>query len=184
MKEKYDVTVVKHPEDHLINYEKMLKTSLKKVDKQKAKQIIARHIKDNRLHSEYIEMVLDLSKDYIDKANEFIIQIKQDANFFYQNKIMQTKILENIKITKDNWFWYARILRDTEDEIYPNRNYFKPTILLEKLLPIITDIKLNEIYDIELRQLYYTCLNLFKRYNMIEEMEFLLGELDLKEENK
>lgn len=151
-----------------MNKEQMLEDLLNELNKNVVKNIIAEYISKNNLHSEYIEMIPKISADYIDKSNSFIARFKRDVNALYVDKQLGYKVMKDTEINEKNWFWYARLLRSTEDEIYPKQNYFQPTYLLKRLKPIIAEINEKEL-DEELFELYQVCLNLYHKYGIVEE---------------
>ena len=137
------------------------------LDKNTVKSIISKYIKDNRLHTEYINLIVELSENYINKSNHFIERFKRDVNVLFLDENCGKKIFKNIDIDEENWFWYARLLRDTEDEIYPKSNYLKPRYLLQRLKPIIAHLDVSKLKnDIELYDLYKFCLNLYDKYGV------------------
>ena len=147
--------------------ERLLKELLISINKDKVKNIIFEYIIKNRLHSEYIELITSLSKNYIDESNIFIERMKRDVNVLYVDKQLGYKVMKDVEINENNWYWYARVLRDTEDEIYPKNNFLQPVYLLNRLKPIIANIDARTIEkDDELLELYKVCLDLYDKYGI------------------
>jgi hypothetical protein len=132
-----------------------------------AKLVIADYIKSNHLEIEYADVLVQIIKNYAQMATDFIVRFKQDVNVLYVDHNFGHSVLENVDIDEKNWFWFARLLRESEDEVYPTRNYLQPTYLLERLKPIIEKIDLEKIKGYsDLEELYQICLNLMKKYNV------------------
>ena len=147
--------------------EKQLIKLLNELDAKKIKFIIANYIKENRLHSEYIELIVEISRDYIEESNFFIERMKRDVNSLYVDKICGKNVMKNVEIDNKNWFWYARLLRDTEDETYPKSNFFSPKYLLDRLKPIIAELNVEELKkNKELYELYKIVLDLYSKYGL------------------
>ncbi len=150
------------------NEEILLRNLLRNIDKKKVKSIISDYIKEQRLHVEYIDLITELNKDYIEKSNFFIERFKRDVNALYVDENFGKNVMKNVDIDEKNWFWYARLLRDTEDEQYPKNNFFTPKYLLERLKPIIAKLNASKLEkDQELYELYRFCLNLISKYKLI-----------------
>ncbi len=131
-----------------------------------AKNVILTYITEKRFHTSYIEAINELMKDYVEKTNSFIVQFKQDVNSLYSENNLGYDIFKNVDINSKNWFWYARLLRDSEDEIYPKCNFLQPTYLLDRLKPIIAELDKNNLPDNELKELYVIVLNLIGKYGI------------------
>lgn len=149
------------------NEEIVFKELLYSLDKDTVASIISKYIKENRLHTRYINLITELSEDYINKSNYFIERFKMDVNALYVDEQFGKKVLKEVDIDEQNWYWYARLLRDTEDEVYPKRNYYRPTYLLKRLMPIIADLDVSKLKDDEERyELYKVCLDLYEKYGL------------------
>lgn len=149
--------------------EKRAYDSLCDLTHEDAKNVILTYIIEKRLYTSYIEAINELMKDYIEKANSFIVQFKQDVNVLYLENNLGHNIFKNVDINSKNWFWYARLLRDSEDEVYPKCNFLQPTYLLGRLKPIIANIDVERIKnrsDDELYKLYKICLDLMSKYGI------------------
>ncbi len=131
-----------------------------------AKNVILTYITEKRLHTSYIEAINELMKDYVEKTNSFIVQFKQDVNALYSENNLGHDIFKNVDINSKNWFWYARLLRDSEDEVYPKCNFLQPTYLLGRLKPIIAELDKSNLPDNELKELYVNVLNLIGKYGI------------------
>lgn len=153
----------------LFKEEQLAYDSLQSLNIEQAKSIIMAYIQDNRLHSEYADLLSQLLKGYINDTNSFIEIFKRDVNNLYIGEMFEHKVLENVDIDEKNWFWYARLLKHTEDEVYPKRNFLQPTYLLGRLKPIIVNMDAEELKnkaDDELYELYKLCLNLMGKYGL------------------
>lgn len=140
---------------------------LNEIDKDRVKKIITHYITSNKLHSEYLTIIPWIAKDYIDKSNAFIVNMKRDVNCLYLDENFGKNIMKNVDIDEKNWFWYARLLRDTEDENYPKSNFLMPTYLLQRLKPIIEKLDIEKIKrDKEIIELYNCVSDLCKKYNI------------------
>ena len=148
------------------NEEKRAYDSLCDLTNEDAKNVILTYITEKRLHTSYIEAINELMKDYVEKTNSFIVQFKQDVNALYSENNLGHDIFKNVDINSKNWFWYARLLRDSEDEIYPKCNFLQPTYLLGRLMPIIAELDKNNLPDNELKELYVIVLNLIGKYGI------------------
>lgn len=122
---------------------------------------------ENNLHADYIEFIIKLNKDYIDKTNSFIRYFKRSVNAICVDKMFNKNVLKNVDIDKDNWFWYARLLKCTEDSIYPTENFWQPIYLLKRLKPITDDLIKADLKDDELVELYDILNKLYKEYEVI-----------------
>lgn len=141
---------------------------LEKLPDNKIQFYLKDYISSNNLHSNYIEFIAKLNKDYIDNSNRFIEQFKRNVNVLYLDTQLNKNVLKKVDIDKDNWFWYARLLKYTEDEVYPKRNFLQPTYLLERLKPITDELTEQDLRDSEFRDLYNILLKLYKKYEMEE----------------
>ena len=148
------------------NYVKLLKESLKVLPKEISIAIIKDYICDNNLHSEYISLISELSADYINRSNKFIEDFKRDVNALYLPEQFNHNIFKHIDIDEKNWFWYARLLKYTEDEVYPKSNFFVPSYLTERLYNIVKDLDINSgscVYN-ELKELKDLVVKLHNKY--------------------
>lgn len=129
---------------------------------------LLKHISDKRLHSDYIKLIVDINKDYIDDSNWFIERMKRDVNAIMLDEQYGHKIFKDADITDKNWFWYARIIRDVEDEKFPKRNYFKSVYLLKRVYDIIIKFTMEEVqsFDEERRSLYNDMIKLSLENNL------------------
>lgn len=129
--------------------------------------LLREYISKNNLHSSYIEFIIKLNKDYIDKTNSFIQYFKRSVNALCIDEMFNKNVLKNVGIDKDNWFWYARLLKCTEDETYPTSNYWQPIYLLKRLKGITDNLAETDLRDNELVDLYNTLLKLYKKYEVM-----------------
>ena len=148
------------------NYVKLLEESLRALPKGIVMGIMKDYICDNNLHSEYTSLISELSADYINKSNKFIKDFKRDVNTLYFPEQFNHNIFKHIDIDEENWFWYARLLKHTEDEVYPKSNFFAPRYLVDRLYNIVKDLEINSgscIYN-ELEELKDLVINLHNKY--------------------
>ena len=148
------------------NYVKLLEESLRALPKGIVMGIMKDYICDNNLHSEYIGLISELSADYINKSNKFIKDFKRNVNTLYLPEQFNHNIFKHIDIDEENWFWYARLLKHTEDEVYPKSNFFTPIYLVDRLYNIVKDLDINSgscIYD-ELKELKDLVIDLHNKY--------------------
>ena len=141
--------------------------ALDRLPHNEASLVIIDYIRKNDLHDEYIDQLVQLGREYTAHSANFIRRFKQDVNALYIDKQFGHNVLQNVDINEKNWFWYARLLRDTEDEEFPKQNFFQPTYLLGRLKPIIANIdveKIKDKSDDELYELYKICLDLMSKY--------------------
>ena len=75
-------------------------------------------------------------------------------------------VLKNVDIDKDNWFWYARLLKYSEDEVFLKSNFWQPIYLLKRLKAITDKLTDNDLRDNELVDLYNTLLKLYEKYEV------------------
>ena len=140
---------------------------LNEIDKDRVKIILTDYITSNKLHSEYLTIIPTIAKDYMDKSNAFIVNMKRDVNSLYVDENFGKNVMKNVDIDEKNWFWYARLLRDTEDEEFAKNNFFMPTYLLQRLKPIIDELDIEKIKrDKEFLELYNCVSDLCKKYNI------------------
>ena len=155
-----------------------VKKLLSELTKEEAEYVITNYIQENNLQIEYAETLIKIIKNYSQKAIDFIVRFKQDVNVLYVDRNFNHSVLENVDIDEKNWFWFARLLRDSEDNTYPSRNYLQPVYLLERLKPIIDKVDVEKIRGYaDLEELYQICLNLIEKYhiNQLETEENLSG---------
>lgn len=126
------------------------------------------YISKNNLHSSYMDFIIKLNKDYIEKSNDFIRYSKRNINAICIDKIFGKNVLKNVDIDKENWFWYARLLKCSEDEIYPKSNFLQPIYLLKKLKAITDKLTDKDLRDDELVDLYNTLIKLYEKYELEE----------------
>lgn len=147
----------------------LFKELLDKLPDFKIQSCLKEHISKYNLHSDYIEFIAKLNKDYVDNSNIFIELFKRNVNVLYVDKQFNKNVLKKVDIDKDNWFWYARLLKHTEDEVYPKRNFLQPTYLLERLKPITDQLTEADLRDDEFRDLYNTLTQLYEKYEVEEK---------------
>lgn len=140
---------------------------LNKLSDNTIQRCLFNYISKNNLHSSYIEFITKLNKDYIEKSNDFIRYSKRNINAIYIDKMFGKNVLKNVDIDKDNWFWYARLLKCSEDEIYPKSNFWQPIYLLKRLKAITDKLTDKDLRDDELVELYNTLLKLYEKYEVI-----------------
>ena len=144
---------------------------LEKLPDYTIQKCLLNYISKNNLHSAYIESIVNLNKDYIDNSNRFIEAFKRNVNVLYTDNMFDKNVLKKVDIDKNNWFWYARLLKYTEDEVYPKRNSLQPTYLLGRLKPITDELTEQDLRDDEFRDLYNVLLHLYKKYEMEKDYE-------------
>lgn len=127
------------------------------------KEIFTEYICRKNLQIEYLDIIPKLAKNYSNEAIEFIKGFKRAVNALYMGEKFDKNIFENVDIDKYNWFWYARILKYTEDENFPKSNFLQPSYLLSRLEPIIKELDPSKL-DEELTELYNISINLMKKY--------------------
>lgn len=147
--------------------EKQFRELLNALSDNTIQYLLKEYISENNLHSNYIEFVAKLNKDYINKSNYFIRYFKSSVNAIYIDKMFGKNVLKNVDIDKDNWFWYARLLKCSEDETYPTSNYWQPIYLLKRLKTITDKLTDKDLRDDELVELYNTLLKLYEKYEVI-----------------
>ena len=133
--------------------------------------VFRKYIENKHLYSKYINRMAELNSKYVEKVERDMLFFKRDVNFLYQPEAFGHEILKGADITEKNWFWYARILRDSENEDYPNGNFIQPTYLLKRLKPILDSFdedKLNKYgpNNDETEELYNRMRELMKKYNI------------------
>lgn len=148
--------------------EQQFKELLEELPDNMIKNCLAEYISKNNLHSTYIEFITKLNKNYIEESNNFIVGMKQCINMLYTDKHGNKKVLKNVDIDKDNWYWYARLLKYSEDEKYLKQNFLQPTYLLKRLKPITDTLTTNDLKKDELIDLYNNLLELYKKYKIGE----------------
>lgn len=141
----------------------IFKDLLRSLDKEKIKYYLSEYIKEKHLYSEYIDFISKIASDYTTNTNKFIESFKRNVNVLYLDENLGYDIFKNVDINEKNWYWYARLLKYSEDEIYPKNNYLQPTYLLKRLKPIIAYLDTDNL-DEELKDLYNICLNLISKY--------------------
>lgn len=146
---------------------KNARSALEDLSKEEASMIIIEYISSHKLELEYIDKITELVKIYSNRATDFIIQTKRDINALFVDSQFGHDVFKNIDINENNWFWYARLLRDAEDEVFPKRNYLQPTYLLGRLKPIIANLDVKKIKNYsDLYELYGVCLSLMDKYGV------------------
>lgn len=143
------------------------KNLLEKLSDSAIQRCLFNYISKNNLHSNYMEFIIKLNKDYIDNSNRFITSFKRNVNTLYVDKHGNKKVFKDVDIDKDNWFWYARLLKCTEDEIYPKQNFLQPVYLLKRLKPITDNLTNKDLRDDEFIDLYRTLLKLYEKYEVV-----------------
>lgn len=146
--------------------DKMFKELLNNLSDNTIQTLLREYISKNNLHSSYMDFIIKLNKDYIEKSNDFIRCSKRNINAICIDKMFGKNVLKNVDIDKENWFWYARLLKCSEDETYPTSNYWQPIYLLKRLKAITDKLADNDLRDNELVDLYNTLLKLYEKYEV------------------
>ena len=155
----------------LFKEEQLAYDSLSQLSVEQAKAIIISYITDNRLHAEFADLTAKMLHDYIMETNSYITRFKRDVNALYVESQLGYDVFKNVDINENNWFWYVRLLRDTEeDEKFPKQNFFQPVYLLKRLNPIMNKLDVEKVknYNEEFAELYQVYVDLCKKY-LIED---------------
>lgn len=139
---------------------------LRKLPDNTIQSCLKEYISKNNLHSNYMEFIIKLNKDYIDNIVNFIVPFKRAVNTLYVDEMFDKNVLKKVDIDEKNWFWYARLLKYSEDEIYPKQNFLQPVYLLKRLKPITDNLTKEDLRDDEFVDLYDNLTKLYKEYEI------------------
>jgi hypothetical protein len=127
-------------------YETMKKYSISEV-----RTVLCEYIRESNSYGEFINFITTIVQNQYDDITKKMMQGKAAINFFYGNDDYA-----DFKVTKDNWFTFARLLKFSEDESTPKMNYLYPVDMLKKINTAIDKNKAPKFdgYPIDTAGLY------------------------------
>jgi len=124
--------------------------------------IFIKYIKQTKLYSQYIKLIVDISVFQQEDLSRKLTKTKMVTN------AIQLYLNENIEINKNNWFVWMRYIDATEDSTTDLMNTLDPIWILKEIDQVLKEesIKLNNVNNNE----YIYLINRFQELKKIYKL--------------
>jgi len=124
--------------------------------------IFLKYIKQTKLYSQYIKLIVDISSFQQEDLSRKLTKTKMATN------AIQLYLNENVEINKNNWFVWMRYIDMTEDNTTDLINVLDPIWILKEIDQVLKEesIELNNVNNNEYIYLINRLQELKKIYKL------------------